>query len=326
MGRFLLVGAIIYGSFFVTNTLLNVLGRFSRRILIGVTFAVVCAGAYAASFVFDMITLAWAGEVPPANIAEPCAIWSLIAFTLLMVCAGRPVPFASLATPFWLIGGLVMFSSLVHPRNLFAAIALIVGGIAYGSVAAQRDGGAAETTKKHGQSKVRRGHAPTIGPYRLDMNTGDASNLVELTPAEKRALNLAVEFKNQKIYHAPPADFAGASWDITLGKVNGRVYKVSACHVFDNREQGDKMWRNLDDLLRTPLGTPATAAASIATWDTDVSKLTLSESTPATAAASIVTWDTEDGNVVMNRGDAGGTHVVVLTLTSRAVSGFVPIK
>lgn len=302
MGRFLLVVVTILGSAFAANALLNALGRFSRRILIGVTFAVVGAGAYAASFVFDMITLAWAGELPPANVVWPCITWSLIAFSSLMVSAGRPVPFAVLATPFWLIGGLAMFSSLVHSRNLVAAIALIIGGIAYGSVAAQRDGGAAGTTEERGQPKVRRGHAPTIGPYRLDMNTGDVSKLVELTPDEKRALNPGFEFKGERIYHAPPASFAGANWDIVLGTVNSCVYKVSALLVLENREQRDRMWRKLDGLLRTPLGTPATAAANISIWDT------------------------EDGNVVMNQADAGGKYVVVLTLTSRAVSGFARIK
>jgi hypothetical protein len=167
----------------------------------------------------------------------------------------------------------------------------------YSSVTAQRDD---ETADGHAQPKVRQGHAPTIGPYRLDMNMGDVSRRVELTPAEKGALSTAIEFRGERIYHAPPADFAGTSWEIILGAVDNRVYKVSALLILKNREQRDRMWRNLDDLLRTPLGTPATAAANI------------------------IIWDTEDGNVVMNRADA--PYAVVLTLTSRAVSGFVRIK
>jgi hypothetical protein len=302
MGKFLMVGVTILVIAFAANTLLNVLGRFSRRLVIGVTFAIAGAGAYAASFVFYMITLAWAGELPPANIVWPCVTWSMIALSSLTVGGGRPVPFAALATPFWLIGGLAMFGSLAHPRNLVTAIALILGGIAYGSVAAERAGGAAGITEERAQLKVRRGHAPTIGPYRLDMNTGDLSKLVELTPSERRALNVAVEFKSERIYHAPLASFADASWEIVLGAVDNRVYKVSALLVLEDHGQRDRMWRNLDGLLRTPLGTPAAAAANI------------------------ITWDTEDGNVVMNRADAGVAYAVVLTLTSRAVSGFVRIK
>ena len=302
MGGFLLIAAVIVGSALAANALLNVLARSGGPILVGATIAVVGAGAYAAAFVFDMITLAWAGELPPANVVWPCLMWSLISFCSLVGGAGRPVPFAARATPFWLVGGLAMFSSLAHRRNFVAAMALILGGIAYASVASQQGGAAAGTTEERGRPKVRRGLAPTIGPYRLDMKTADASKLVELTPAEKKALNIAVEFRNERVYHAPPAQFAGVSWEIVLGAVDGRVYKVSALLVLENREQRDSMWRNLDGLLRTPLGTPATAAATI------------------------IAWDTEDGNVVVNRADAGGAYAVVLTLTSRAVSRFVRVK
>jgi hypothetical protein len=303
MGAFLVITTVIVGAALAANALLNVFARSSSgALLVGGTFTVVAAGAYATAFVFDMITLAWTGELPTANIVWPCVTWSLIAFSSLVVGARRPVPFAARATPFWLVGVLAMFSSILYPRNLVAGIALILGGIAYGSVSAQRGGGAAGTMEERGQPKVRRGHAPTIGPYRLDMNTAEAAKLVELTPAEKKALNVTVEFKNERIYHAPPAGFAGASWEIVLGAVDGRVYKVSALLVLENREQRDRMWRNLDGLLRTPLGTPATAVATI------------------------ITWDTEDGNVVMNRADTGAAYAVVLTLTSRAVTGFVRIK
>jgi len=160
----------------------------------------------------------------------------------------------------------------------------------------------AADARKRDDPKTRRGFAPTIGPYRLDMKATKLSKLVELAPSEKKALNLAIEFKNERIYNAPPADFAGASWEIVLGTVDNRVYKVSALLVRENREHRDKMWRHLDGLFRTQLGTPATAAAPI------------------------ITWDTEDGNVVMNRADGGGAYAVVLTLTTRAVSSFVCIK
>ena len=134
------------------------------------------------------------------------------------------------------------------------------------------------------------------------MKTGDVNKLVELTPTEKDALGLVVEFKNERIYHAPPAEFAGVSWDIVLGAVDGRVYKVSALLVLENREQRDGVWRNLEGVLGTRLGAPASATATI------------------------IIWDTEDGNVVVNRAESGGAYAVVLTLTSRAVGGFSRVK
>jgi hypothetical protein len=134
------------------------------------------------------------------------------------------------------------------------------------------------------------------------MKATDISKLVELTPTEKEALNPAVEFKNERIYHAPHAEFAGASWDIILGAVNRRVYKISALLMLQSREQRDTMWRNVNGQFRTMLGAPASTTATI------------------------TMWDTEDGNVVVNRTEGGGAYALVLTLTSRAVRGFVRIK
>ena len=134
------------------------------------------------------------------------------------------------------------------------------------------------------------------------MITSDVSHLVELTPAEKKALGPDFEFKGERICHAPAADFGDVSWEIVLGSVNGRVYKVSALHVVRNRQARDRIWRNLDGVIGIKLGKPAISATNISTWDT------------------------EDGNVVINRADAGGAYAVVLTLTSRAVSGFTRTK
>jgi cytochrome c-type biogenesis protein CcmH/NrfG len=195
-----------------------------------------------------------------------------------------------------------MLGSLVHSRNVVAAIALILAGIAYGSAAAQQGGAQRGATEERGKPKVRRGLAPRIGPYYLGMKTGEVHHqLVELTQTEKEALSLVVEFKNERIYHAPPAEFAGVSWDIVLGAVDDEVYKVSALLVLDSREERDGVWRNLEAVLRTRLGVPATAAATI------------------------ISWDTEDGNVVVNRAETGGAYAAVLTLTSRAVSGFARV-
>ncbi len=298
---FLLIAAAIVGSAVVANFLLNVLGHSGGRIFIGATCVVVGAGGYAAGFVLEMIILARAGQLPWGNAVWPCITWSLISCSALWAGAGRRVPFVARATPFWLGGGLGVFSSFAHPRILVAATALVLGGIAYPLLTAQRRG-AAGTAKRPGEPKPRRVLAPSVGPYYFGMETADASNLVAFTPAEKEALSAAVEFRNERIFHAPPAEFAGAGWDMVLGAVEGRVYKLSGLLVLEDREQRDAMWRNLTQRLRSALGTPATAAATI------------------------FAWDTEDGNVVLNRVNDGEGYAVVLTLTSRAVSGFVRVK
>ncbi len=188
-----------------------------------------------------------------------------------------------------------MFSSVVNSRNVVVTIVLILASIGYGAQQGGTEGG---VVKEPVKPTVRRGLAPKLGPYHFGMKTSDVPNLKELTPTEKETLSLGIEFKNERIYYAPPAEFAGVSWDIVLGAVEGRVYKVSALDALNSREQRDMIWRHLEGDLRNRLGAPATATAAL------------------------MVWDTEDGNVIANRADSGGAYVVVLTLTSRTVSGF----
>jgi len=145
MTGFLLVSFVpILVAAFLANLLLNLIARFNRPLLICVTLTAVGIGAYAASFVSDMAISVWAGELTASAIVWPCFTWSLIASSLLVISAGRSVPFMAFATPFWLLGGIALFSSFIHPRNIITAILLVVGGVAYGSFAAQR--GASQTT------------------------------------------------------------------------------------------------------------------------------------------------------------------------------------
>ena len=180
-------------------------------------------------------------------------------------------------------------------------VTLIVAAITYGLVAARRADAQAASPER-AQPSSRRGTAPTIGAYRLDMMARATSRFVELSQAEKQALNLVVEFKNERVFHAPPADYGGFKWDVVLGAVDDRVYKISSVLFLQTRATRDAAWRKIEGLLRAPLGSPAS-------------------STPA-----VLIWDTEDGNVVLNRADAGDAYALVLTLTSSAVKGFARVK
>jgi hypothetical protein len=302
MGEFLLIAAAIVGCAFAANILLNVLSRSGGSMFVGATFAVIFLGAYAASFVLDMIMLAWTSELPTPNIIWPSITWSLISYSLLFAASGRRVPFTARAIPFWIIGGIAMLSSFVHARNVATAIALLLGGTTYASLAAQKNVGVSENAGAGAQPNARHSVAPTIGPYHLNMKTADVAHLVELTQAEKKALNTAIAFKNEQIFHAPAVEFAGVGWDIILGAVAGSVYKVSALVAIENRAKSDGVWTNLKLKLESRLGPPA-------------------DSTTA-----IIAWDTDDGNVVLNRAETSGTCVIALTITSQNVSSFVRIK
>jgi hypothetical protein len=250
-----------------------------------------CISAYSLSFALDMLIGGLVG-VYPATAFLPVVTWSgLCAVTLLAALKLNGLK-SGLWVPFCVFGAVAIIGGIIgtHRYNLSVGGLVLVQAVLIG--AAKRKRRMTGTTQERGGPKIRKGHAPTIGPYHLDMNLADLSKLVELTPVEKRALNIAVEFKNERIYHAQPAEFAGASWDIVLGAVDGRVYKVSALLAFDSREQRNGPRRNLDGLLQTTLGTPATATATV------------------------IIWDTVDGNVVMNDGEVGGVFGLVLTLTS----------
>ncbi len=140
VGRALVPFFLIYVAATFSYALLSFLGlsRRLRPIFILVTFVVVGVGAYAASFVTDMMVEAFLGQLPLANVVWPCITWSLIAVCSLAICARRAVPFLVRAVPFWLFGGMALVASRAHSWNLMTAISLILGGVVYGLFAGER--------------------------------------------------------------------------------------------------------------------------------------------------------------------------------------------
>ncbi|MBI3618805.1 hypothetical protein HY213_02090 [Candidatus Peregrinibacteria bacterium] len=137
-----------------------------------------------------------------------------------------------------------------------------------------------------------------FGSYRLNTKVDGISGLTEISVAEKEALHLNVEFKNELIYNAPSADFAGLNWEMMLGTVDGKIYKISALLSVRTPDDRNAIWDKVEAVLRMQLGMPASSRASMLIWDTD------------------------DGNIIVNRADAGGAYVVVITLTSHTVGEF----
>jgi hypothetical protein len=206
-----------------------------------------------------------------------------------------------LSLPFAANAGIALVGSFARPRHLAVVVLLSIAAVIV-PLGQHRSASAAVGAQQREQSKVRRSHAPQIGPYRLDMKVTDAPQITELTPSEKAALTLSLEFKNERIYRAPSADYAGISWDVILGAVDNQLYKISALFSSESRQQRDGRWRSVGGQLRTRLGAPAEELAGV------------------------LVWDAEDGNVVLNRAEGGGAYALVLTLTSRAVSRFVRVR
>jgi hypothetical protein len=270
-------------------------------------FILAAASAYSLSFAVDLLLGEFLGTYQSTAFL-PVVTWSIIAATTGLI-ALRIATRRFLAIPSVVFGLLALMSGITRRRY-----SLLVGLVMFGQAIvvwfaaapsfAQSDARAAARSSGSQGSvrKVRRGIAPIIGPYRLDTETSSLPHISELTPSEKAALGAEVQFKSERIYQAPPATFSGVSWEVILGAVDNRIYKISALFASRAQAQRDAEWRNVDTQLQQSLGPPANASATI------------------------MAWDTEDGNVVVNRAERDGSYFLVLTLTSRAVSGFVRIK
>jgi hypothetical protein len=64
-----------------------------------------------------------------------------------------------------------------------------------------------------------------IGPYNLDMSIVGLEGLVEMTSAEYKVLPKT--FRGDKVFKAPDVSFLGFSWNMMLGVVEGKIYKIS---------------------------------------------------------------------------------------------------
>lgn len=296
-GAALLPFFIIYVAATFSYTLLNFLGLSgrSRPIFIGATFAVVGIGAYAASFVTDMIAEAFAGLAPRSNIVWPCITWSLIAACSLGICARRPVPFLIRAAPFWIFGGMALVASLAHPWNLVTAIALILGGVAYGLFAGQRG-------STNWSSKSRESAEPcfSIGQYSIDATIDELHDLTPLSPEESVALNPGARFDGEEIWHSPGAQFMGLQWNTILATVNRAIYKISIQWTGPRHQAG-------------------TACREITIYST---KNYGKQQDVDFQGSDLTVWDASDGNITLQMVNMGPESLLTVTVTSRKVSQF----
>ena len=317
MTDFLIIAAMILGIpgiSLVVDALLTALWQSShKQIVIAGTFVVVAIGAYAASFVVDMVMLAWAGEIPWVNIVWPCWTWSLIATCALAVGAGRPTPKLTRILPFVIFGVFAMSAAIVHPRHIVTALLLILGGIIY----AWATGGVRNVSQTRAR-KISRQSLPSafaIGDYRIDTQLSVSQELVELTEYEYKFFTPM--FKNEKIYKAPPTVFLGRPWNIMLGTVNGRIYKVAAFVELDNIAEANHL---TDEVMRyciSRLGKPMEEHSGHIIRDARDGNI-IAVLPQVFEQPKHILWDTRDGNVILQTGTVMGTAGINLFVTSRA--------
>jgi len=135
-----------------------------------------------------------------------------------------------------------------------------------------------------------------IGGYALNMMLREELLLQELSSAEYDLMSS--QFVGEKIYHACPVELLGRTWNLTLGAVNGTVYKIALfLELWDKTEANEAAIGALT-FCREQLGEPTEQRTGL------------------------FLWDTTDGNVILQTAEAGGGFAVNLFLTSRSVREF----
>jgi hypothetical protein len=124
--------------------------------------------------------------------------------------------------------------------------------------------------------------------------------LVELTADEYKSF--APVFKNEKTYKAPPTSFLGRSWNVMLGTVAGRIWKVAAFIELDNINESQALIDVATRYCISHLGKPT-------------------EEQPG-----LITWDTRDGNVILQTASVMGTVAINLFVTSSAAGSFERLR
>lgn len=288
---------LIYFAATLSYALLNFLGlsRRLRPIFIGVAFAVVGIGAYAASFVTDMIAQAFLGQLPSANIVWPCVTWSLIAVCSLVICATHSVPFLARTLPFWIFDGMALVASLAHPWNLITAITLILGGVVYGLFAGERG-----RTNSSSKSRESAGPCFSIGQYSIDTTIDELQDLTPLSPEEIVALNPETRFDGEEMWHSQDAQFVGLQWNTILATVNRTIYKISIQWTGPRHQAG-------------------TACREITIHST---KNYGKQEDIVFQGSDLTVWYACDGNVTLHMVNMGPVSLLTVTMTSRKVSQF----
>lgn len=139
-----------------------------------------------------------------------------------------------------------------------------------------------------------------IGPYKLDMSILGLKGLVELTP--KQYDIFPKTFKGEKIYNAPNVTFLGFSWNMMLGVVEGKIYKINPyLEIHDKKQANETAMKTLMH-CKSKLGEPAQHQTGL------------------------FIWDTKDGNVVLQTAETSEGFAVNLFSTSLAVRSFKPLN
>ena len=136
-----------------------------------------------------------------------------------------------------------------------------------------------------------------VGGYSLNMILKDGPPLREFSPADYKALG-AIEYVGQKIFHAPTVEFVGRPWNLSLGAVQSRLYKIALSLQLGDKNEADEAAFGALTFCNERLGKPAEQHTGL------------------------FLWKTTDGNVVLQTAEARDGFAVNLFLTASSVREF----
>ncbi len=135
-----------------------------------------------------------------------------------------------------------------------------------------------------------------IQSYRLDMPIDGVKGLVELSAEEYKIFPKT--FRDEKIYKAPNISFLGFSWDMMIGVVAKKIYKMNPGIVTKNEKIANEISIKTLEYCKSKLGNPI---------DEKIGR---------------VIWDTEDGSVVLQTGETEEGFAIFLFIASREAKTF----
>ena len=255
---------------------------------LSVSLLLAAGAAYAFSFAVDLLIGGLIG-VYPNTAFLPVVTWSVISGVLLL--AARAVVADGprwLALPYVLFGTLATLGALAgtHLYSFGVAGLLFVHAFLVwkaGRQASPRDRG------------TRRASFP-IGPYRLDASIDGIPDLREFSSAEYAVMGR--QFDGERNYNAPPVEFLGRRWNLMLGTVNRKIYKIAPFLEAGSKEEANPI-----------------AIATLRYCTETLGK-------PDSQKTGLFVWDTSDGNMILQTAETERGLAINLFVTSRDVRNF----
>lgn len=135
-----------------------------------------------------------------------------------------------------------------------------------------------------------------IGQYTLDSSVSTFSGLREFSADEYSAMGRT--FEDEKNFNAPPEMFLGRHWNVMLGTVGDKVYKIAVYLELHSKPEANPIAMQTLIYCTEQLGKPAKEQTGL------------------------FIWDTTDGNVILQTAETAEGLAINLFATSNSARQF----